>query len=426
MLHHTEHRYAGIYKFTNKINGKVYVGQAKDIYQRYYKHFNSKVIYGLFGKAKVKYGIDGFNFEVLERVDDLTIIDQREQYWMDFFQCYDNTKGYNVCTIAGSTRGLKNSAEVIERTRQMGKAQVGEKNPFYGRKHSDEYKKMISRMNTGRKATPEQRAKLAEIAKISQPKEKLARMTTLAMEKVIKEIAQIDPNTGHTVRVWKGVNEIAKELPIKKSKLRALCNGFYWTGGRKLDVQGGVYMGFNWQYISNHNGNVPSLTGEPVFNNNDDLQIAQIEPTRHQILKIWDSASQIKRETGLNLSTILNNCKGIYHDARSNAWYNAKETAGGFEWRFISRNGELIPRSTVDIPEMSRAKQAGVKKRKKVEQININTGEIVRVWDSVNDISNELGLNRESIKNTCRGYYGTQKGRFPKTEHAGYRWQYVD
>jgi len=64
----------GIYKYTNQINGKVYIGQSIDIRQRQYTHKSSaynekaKDFNSQFHQAIRKYGIENFDFEILEEI----------------------------------------------------------------------------------------------------------------------------------------------------------------------------------------------------------------------------------------------------------------------------------------------------------------------------------------------------------------------
>lgn len=62
----------GIYKITNTINGKSYIGQSKDIHKRWKREINDSTNinsnsynYPLM-KAFRKYGIDNFNFDIIE------------------------------------------------------------------------------------------------------------------------------------------------------------------------------------------------------------------------------------------------------------------------------------------------------------------------------------------------------------------------
>lgn len=89
-----------IYKWTNLTNGKVYIGKSVDIAKRLreYRHEVSRGHERPIISALSKYGFDQFEFEIIENCDNLTneeLLD-REQYWMDFYQSQDMTKGYNL------------------------------------------------------------------------------------------------------------------------------------------------------------------------------------------------------------------------------------------------------------------------------------------------------------------------------------------
>ena len=93
----------GIYKITNKINGKCYIGQSINIEERLNSHkkraFNQNHIdYNMtIYKVIRKYGIESFTFEAIEECDKKDL-DNREVYWINFFNSYYN--GYN-CTFGG-------------------------------------------------------------------------------------------------------------------------------------------------------------------------------------------------------------------------------------------------------------------------------------------------------------------------------------
>lgn len=88
-----------IYKITNKINGKIYVGQTtKTLEERFQKHCwgtTEKDKYHLnmaIKKAIKKYGKENFTIELIEEVE-TTKLDEREVYWISFYNSYN--KGYN-------------------------------------------------------------------------------------------------------------------------------------------------------------------------------------------------------------------------------------------------------------------------------------------------------------------------------------------
>ncbi|PFD62313.1 GIY-YIG nuclease family protein [Bacillus thuringiensis] len=83
----------GIYKITNKINGKCYIGQSVNIPKRWENHrcMNSNHSYPLY-RAFKKYGLEKFSFEVLEYCskDEL---EHKEYFYILLYDSVDN--GYN-------------------------------------------------------------------------------------------------------------------------------------------------------------------------------------------------------------------------------------------------------------------------------------------------------------------------------------------
>lgn len=88
----------GIYKITNLINGKIYIGCSKNIEHRWIAHKSESILehnpqynYSIH-KAFRKYGIDNFSFEIIELVSEQELFD-KEKYWIAFYDSYN--KGYN-------------------------------------------------------------------------------------------------------------------------------------------------------------------------------------------------------------------------------------------------------------------------------------------------------------------------------------------
>lgn len=101
----------GIYKITNTINHKVYIGQSKNIIRRWQAHKNrafvpnkeyDKYLY----RAFRKYGIDVFTFEIIEECA-IEKLDEREKYYiLQYHSCID-TYGYNeTCGYDSPQYGL--------------------------------------------------------------------------------------------------------------------------------------------------------------------------------------------------------------------------------------------------------------------------------------------------------------------------------
>jgi group I intron endonuclease len=137
-----------IYKTTNLINGKIYIG--KDT-----KNSPSYLGSGfLLKKAIQKYGRENFKKEILERVDNIQILNEREIFWINYFNSIDN--GYNL-TIGGTggdtfsykpevlkeetRKKLKKRKPSDETLRKilpnLKKFESGENHPFYGKNQSE-------------------------------------------------------------------------------------------------------------------------------------------------------------------------------------------------------------------------------------------------------------------------------------------------
>ena len=107
-----------IYKITNKINNKVYIGKTlKTIEERWREHISdySKIrnekrpLYD----AMNKYGIENFTIEEIEKCS-VDVVNEREKYWIQYYNSYigfEDSKGYNA-TLGGDGKHYINYEEV--------------------------------------------------------------------------------------------------------------------------------------------------------------------------------------------------------------------------------------------------------------------------------------------------------------------------
>lgn len=95
----------GIYKITNLVNGKSYVGQSIDIEHRFdehkrvaFKETNKSYDYPLY-KSMRKYGLQSFSFDVIEICDEMDL-DEKEIFYISYFNSHIHQNGYNL-TLGG-------------------------------------------------------------------------------------------------------------------------------------------------------------------------------------------------------------------------------------------------------------------------------------------------------------------------------------
>lgn len=87
----------GIYKITNKHNGKFYIGSSKQIERRWWEHQNdlnkNKHVNHKLQTAWNHYGSNEFEFTIIEDVEDSQLL-IREQFYLDVFK--PHLVGYNI------------------------------------------------------------------------------------------------------------------------------------------------------------------------------------------------------------------------------------------------------------------------------------------------------------------------------------------
>lgn len=102
----------GIYKITNQLNNKSYIGQSINIESRWNHHKNysmESAHYPLYQAFK-KYGVENFTFEIIELCSKEKL-NEKEIYWIQKYNTYYN--GYNQTT--GGQSGNENNTIKISK-----------------------------------------------------------------------------------------------------------------------------------------------------------------------------------------------------------------------------------------------------------------------------------------------------------------------
>jgi len=146
-----------IYKATNLINGKVYIGQTiKKFKKRIIEHIsaakndNGYVLHD----AIAKYGTENFKWEVLERCNRCKLNIKEVSYIKEYNSYYGYGLGYNM-TFGGDSKGIT-TPETRENIRL---SKLGEKNPNFGKRgpgttsygyaKTKKWLKLMKELNTG-------------------------------------------------------------------------------------------------------------------------------------------------------------------------------------------------------------------------------------------------------------------------------------
>lgn len=114
-----------IYKATNLLNGKVYIGQTtnslkyrKEQHIREAKCAKRKSVY--FHNAINKYGEVNFSFEEIDSAETIDELNEKEQYWIKFYHSTDKRYGYNL--DSGGLNGREKSEETKKKIGETTKA----------------------------------------------------------------------------------------------------------------------------------------------------------------------------------------------------------------------------------------------------------------------------------------------------------------
>ena len=164
-----------VYKITNKINNKVYIGSSIDVERRWRQHKEASINkithhynYPLM-QAFRKYGLDNFNFEIIETLKNFKEMIEAEHNWIIKENCvYPN--GYNQ---TNNTESPMFDPDVIKK------------------------------------------------------------MSNTKRQKYGKKVCEID-NNSNILNIWNSIVEASEDLNLDRFKISDVCNGRRNTTGNKI------------------------------------------------------------------------------------------------------------------------------------------------------------------------------------------------
>lgn len=92
-----------VYKITNKINNKIYIGQTTETLQRrFYRHCGYQLNDNTYlHRAMKKYGIQNFTIEQIDEANSQDELNELEYYWITKYNACDSNIGYNTKNVKG-------------------------------------------------------------------------------------------------------------------------------------------------------------------------------------------------------------------------------------------------------------------------------------------------------------------------------------
>jgi len=145
-----------VYKITNKVTGKIYIGITNQGSGARYRHHWYEARIGESApihKSMAKYGEENFTLEIIDFADTYEELKEKERFWIKELNSMNRKIGYNLTEGGDGTFGRMHSEETKEKIRQKA----------IGRKASDETKKKMSEARKG-KCSDIQRKHLKNVA----------------------------------------------------------------------------------------------------------------------------------------------------------------------------------------------------------------------------------------------------------------------
>ena len=262
-------------------NGKVYIGQTCQKPEYRWNYGKGYKTSPFIFNAINKYGWDNIEHQILFSNLDQLNADIIEEDLIYYYKQIG--KSYNLANGGSVNRGWKMSEEAKEKLRiistgrtmsdeakeKIRKSKLGENNPNYGKSPSKETRQKLSKALKGKGA---------------------------------KKVKQIDPESGEVVKIW-------------NSQIEA-CEFYNGNPGLISDAirRNSLTKGYYWKF---EDDNAPLIKKKNPLNK----EVEQIDKKTLEVIKVWDSLSEVERLLNISASNISNVCKG------------KRKTAGGFIWR---------------------------------------------------------------------------------------------
>lgn len=211
-----------IYKITNRINGKVYIGQTtRPLTVRWKQHCNPANTNCIaLHRAIQKYGKENFTVEQIDVACDIDELNEKEIYWIKFYDSVNSEKGYNL-KVGGEHTTMSD-----ETRHRLG-------NGNRGKTFSEGQKRKMSESHKGSKMSKEAIAKSVATKRATGVYEKIADIARINGKKCGKKVRCIE-----TGKVYASITEAACENGVFRANISACLNGVTKTAGK-----------LHWEYL---------------------------------------------------------------------------------------------------------------------------------------------------------------------------------
>lgn len=261
--------YGIIYKITNKVNGKTYIGQTIHNFDKRYsgsiENTNNKHL----KRSIDKYGIE--NFEVNKQIDvafsreELNI---KEKCWIAIYDSFNN--GYNMTTGGEGTSGLNAFANKTEEEMKIIGKKISEANK--GKHRTNEAKRKMSKARKGKHLSEEHKRKINESRK-GNKNAFLGKHHTEETKKKMSELLKGEKNPMYgkpspkrkkvicitTGKIFNSIKDAEKYYNVAYQSISCCCKKKLYSAGK---LQDGTKL--QWKYLEDYNNEYKGILINPI------------------------------------------------------------------------------------------------------------------------------------------------------------------
>jgi group I intron endonuclease len=214
-----------IYKITNTVNGKIYIGQTKMLLsRRWAQHKCTKRTSPLYSSMK-SHGVKNFIIEELCRAANTEELNKLEIEYIKKYDCV-YPKGYNLSIGGYSNHGCvpwnKGRVNTEGENEKLSKAHTGNNmginHYMYGKSHLEETKEKISKSKKGQRSSPDTEFKPGAPSAFKGRRHTPESLALVSKNGNRKEIQCIE-----TGEIFPSMKVASEKLGIAKSYLFRLC-----------------------------------------------------------------------------------------------------------------------------------------------------------------------------------------------------------
>jgi len=400
--------YGIIYKYTNKINRKVYIGQTVNEVRRSWEHKTTKGD-SYFHRAIKKYGYENFEYRILfivccNSLQDLeNTLNIKETTAIKFYNSNQKEFGYNITSGGGGRSGYKvlsifdgglcipvlqidyKTGNILNRFRSLYDASeylesIGEGSKCWSH---------ISRAIRGNSVAFGYYWKIDDGSSVDLSSIPSGYKYSSSKQKIV---LQIDRITGEVIKEFSSMRAADKEMTGKDysrnshGQISAVIRGEQKTA-----------YGYIWVLKSEYTGAVDLKYYNTVSSSNS-VSVAMYSLDGNYI-RSYKSLRDAAKDSKAYQGEIVASCK----DAQSH------HISGGHLWRFDKDHQNTIPPYTREKP-----------RAREVEQYSLD-GKFIGVFDSLHEASVKTCVQSSGICNCCKKNQNSKNLDF---SCGGYKWKY--